>query len=658
MLCMDLADQSFWTTKKDGQVRLRMEKNSLASESPVTVHDMFLDTATKFSNSIALCSKHRDGWQVLTYMEYYEECRKAAKAFLRLGLERFHSVGIIGVNSEEWVISSLGAIMAGGFSVGILTTDSAKTCQVIAENSKVQVIVVDGTVQLQKIQGFLKSIKAVVQYKEDIRAKLPNLYSWSAFLALAVNVSDEMLDHVIDSQKPNQCCTLVYSHTTSGPPKAIMLSHDNITWTTSAIVQSLSFNCPPEGQETMVSYLPLSCFSSQLFDVWVSIYVAGVLYFAEPDALRGSLLDTLREVRPTTFYGVPQVWDRMLDKMRTTQLAASGFRRKLDAWAMRLRLRIHARQMLGQERLPLCSCLARRLTFDPARRFLGLDQCRQLFNTGIGLPMDTLLYFLSLDIPICELYSLDECTGVHALGSPGEFRPTSCGKELPGTHTKIIKQEEEGTVGAVHVWGRHVFMGYLHNKASTQETLDAYGWLHTGDMGYLDEENFLYLSGNVQEMITLKSGEKINPLPMEERLKLLIPIARYVVLVGQDAPYLCALLTLKCQVNPESGEPRDALTTEAVGFCQHLKSTSTRLTDILYDGDPIITEFINQAVNKVNSEATEPNSKIIKWRILDTDFTMESGELGANTKVKRALVTKMYQAEIENFYEEDEEEED
>ncbi|XP_076977098.1 long-chain-fatty-acid--CoA ligase ACSBG2-like isoform X2 [Tamandua tetradactyla] len=635
------AGNGFWTSQRDGEVQLRLEKDSFADEAPLTVHDMVLATTTKFAHCIALGSKQENGWHMLTYIEYYEECRRAAKAFLKLGLERFHGVGIMGSNSEEWVIASLGAILAGGLSVGILSTNSPKVCQVIAESSEIDVFVVDSDRQLQKIiqiQGSLKHLKGIIQYKEEIRMKEPNLYSWEAFLDLAKDVSDEKLDQVIDSQKPNQCCTLVYSLSGAGPPKAVMLSHDNITWTTAATVQSLSYSCPPEKQEVLLSYLPLSSIGVQLFDMWTAICVAGALYFAPPDALRGSLLDTLREVQPTSFHGVPWVWDHMRDCVKTAQLAATPFRRRVHQWAMRMGLRTNRKRMLGW------------LTFNPARTLLGLNRCLQFFNTGQGLPRDTLEYFLGLDVPIFELYGLTECTGVHTFSGHQNFRLLSCGKELPGTYTKV-QQEDAAGVGAIHIWGRHIFMGYLNDKERTREMISQYSWLHTGDLGLLDANNFLYIMGSVKDIITLKSGEKINPTPIEERVKRHVPLARYVTLVGQDAPYLCALLTLKCQVHPETGEPRNALTSEAVTLCRQLKSQSTRLTDIIGDKDPLVAEFIRQGIKAANAEVFSDCAKIVKWTVLETDFSVAGGELGATTKVKRAVVAKMYQAEIGRFYE-------
>ncbi|XP_035578050.1 long-chain-fatty-acid--CoA ligase ACSBG2-like isoform X7 [Zalophus californianus] len=557
----------YWTSKRDGEVHLRQE-DAFTSQAPITVHDMVMNTAIKYANYIALGSKHRNGWHLLTYIEYYEECRRAAKAFLKLGLERFHSVGIMGLNSEEWAIASIGAIMAGGFSVGILSTSSPKACQVIAESSEMDIFVVDNDRQLQKIiqiQGSLKHLKAIVQYKEEIRTWLQNLYSTASRKTRWIRS--------LTPKSPTSAVPWSTACRSQAPPKAMMLSHDNITWTTVATAQRLSYKCPPEEQEILVSYLPLSYMGAQLFDMWVSISVAGALYFAQPDALRGSLIDTLREVKPTLFHGVPWVWDRLLDNLKTDQLSSTPFRRRMDQWAMWLGLRTNRKRM---------------------------------FN---------------------------------------------CGKSLPNTHTKTQKHNEEG-IGDIYIWGRNIFMGYLNDEENTQEKIDAHGWLHTGDLGFLDTDEFLYVVGNARDIITLSSGERINPNPIEERVKRYIPIVRYVVLVGQDAPYLCALLTLKCQVNTDTGEPRNALTSEAVAFCRQLRSQSTRLSDIVYDGDPVVLEFISQGIDAANAEVPSDSAKIIKWTILRTDFSMVGGELGATTKLKRAMVARMYQAEIERLYEE------
>uniref|UniRef100_A0A8C5L8N4 long-chain-fatty-acid--CoA ligase n=2 Tax=Jaculus jaculus TaxID=51337 RepID=A0A8C5L8N4_JACJA len=653
----------YWTTKMDGEVQLRLQNNSQENEAPCTVHDMIMDTATKFTHYTALGSKYKKGWHLLSYIEYYELCRRAAKAFLKVGLERFHVVGIMGFNSEEWAIANIGAIMAGGITVGILTTTSSKACQVLAENLEMDVFVVDNDRQLQKliqIQGYLKHLKAIIQYKEEIQEMRPNLYSWKEFLDLADDITDERLDQVIDSQKPNQCCTLMFNIEASGIPKVMMLSHDNITWTTAAIVQSLSYKYPPEGQEVIVSYLPLNHMGPQIFDIWVTIYVAGTLYFPPSDVGKtsgimqapgtGFLMDMLREVQPTTFYGIPWVWDHMLDNLKASHLDSTAFRRKVHKWAMQLGLKANKKRMLGLTHLPLCFGMAKMLTFDPARKFLGLSKCEQFFNMGQGLPASILDFFLSLDITIFEVYGLTQCTGIHCLSSQQAFRLLSSGKSLPNTRTNVEEENKEG-IGNISIWGRNVFMGYLHDKESSSKMIDNQGWLHTEDLGFLDNDNFLYVVGTSKDIITLSSGETVNPCPIEERVKILIPIVRYAMVVGQGAPYLCILLTIKCQINMDTGEPRGTLTSEATAFCRTLHSSATRLVDVLDGRDHVITEFINKAIEAANSEVSSETEKIVKWIILDNDFSVNNGELGAMTRMRRTVVAKMYQEEIQKLYE-------
>ncbi|XP_005405787.1 PREDICTED: long-chain-fatty-acid--CoA ligase ACSBG2-like isoform X2 [Chinchilla lanigera] len=657
-------NQSYWTAERDGEVRLRLRlaEDSSAAQAPLTVHDMVLHAATKFASYIALGTKRRNHWHLVSYVQYYELCRRAAKAFLKLGLERFHTVGILGLNSEEWVIASIGAIMAGGISVGISPTTSPKACQVIAKHSEINVLVVDSNKQLEKvsqIQSSLKHLKAIVQYEDDIQTAQPNLYSWQRFLDLGGDISDETLDHIIDSQKPNQCCTFVYSLMGTSSPKVIMLSHDNITWTTAATVQSLGYKCPPFGQEVLVSYLPLSYVCAQILDMWVAIAVGGALYFSPQDAERGSeglhppgagyLTELLREVRPTTFPGTPWLWDQMMDGLRTSQLASTALRRRVDSWAMDVGLSTNTKRMFGDLHSSMSFRLAKKLTFTRARKLLGLSHCEQFFNVGTGLSRPTLDFFLSLDIPIYELYGLSECTGLHALSTRRDFRLLSCGKGLSGTRTKVKEEDEEGT-GPISIWGRNLFMGYLGDNAGTERKTDGDGWLHTGDLGFLDVDDFLYIRGKDTDLITLCSGKTVNPSPIEERVKAYIPIVHYAVVVGQDAPYLCALLTLKCQVNWETGEPCTALTSETVALCRGLGSRATRLADVIHNNDPVVAEFISKGMEAVNAEAPSESARVVKWAVLDTDFSMGGGELGVTSRLKRTTVTKLYQAEIENFY--------
>ncbi|XP_074059870.1 long-chain-fatty-acid--CoA ligase ACSBG2-like isoform X2 [Macrotis lagotis] len=641
-----------WTVQRNGEVQLRMEKFGPGSELPMTVHQFVRESVQKYGEYMALGSKIGDDWHMLSYRQYYRECWKAAKSFLKLGLERFHGVGILGFNSAEWLIADIGAIFAGGLAVGIYTTNSPEACEYVINHSKINILVVENNMQLQKIlqvKEKLSYLKAIIQYRGVIKENMPDIYSWKEFITLGESVPDSMLEEIIDSQKPNQCCTLIYTSGTTGQPKGVMLSHDNITWTSGMATSSLTLNSPPSQQEIVVSYLPLSHIAAQMMDIWLPMKIGGTTYFAQPDALKGTLPGTLREVRPTAFLGVPRVWEKMQEKMKEAGASASSFRKKVVAWAKGIGLQQNLKRMNGDTDLSLSYHLAKWLMYSKVRDALGFDRCSQFFSGAAPITKDTLEFFLSLDIPVCELYGMSESTGPHTITHRDCFRLMSCGKVIPGCKNLIYQKDGDG-VGEVCFWGRHVFMGYLDMEDKTREAIDESGWLHSGDLGKLDEDGFLYITGRIKELIITAGGENVPPVPIEDLVKEKIPIISFAMLVGDKAKFLSMLLTLKCQVNLDTGEPEDALSPEAMDFCRNLGSNSKRVSDIVNGKDPLIYEAIQKGIDAVNREATSNAQKIQKWMILGKDFSIIGGELGPTTKLKRPVVAKMYQEEIESFY--------
>ncbi|XP_054458438.1 long-chain-fatty-acid--CoA ligase ACSBG2 [Anoplopoma fimbria] len=646
-----------WTSQGDAEVRLRMGDSGLAAETPLTTNQMFTSAVERYADYTALSWKEGEQQKSLNYREYYQTCRTAAKSFLKLGLERYHGVGILGFNSAEWFISDIAAILAGGFAVGIYTTNSSEACQYVAENSKANIIVVENQKQLQKIlqvEDKLPHLKAIIQYKDALKEKRPNLYSWAEFMELGRDEPDAPLDAIISSQKPNQCCTLIYTSGTTGQPKGVMLSHDNITWTALSTCHHVGLTDATNSQEVVVSYLPLSHIAAQMIDIWVTMKVGGVTYFAQPDALKGSLVNTLKEVRPTAFMGVPRVWEKMQEKMKSVGAKSSTVRRKLAAWAKDVGLQTNLTKMNqsgAAGRTPLSYQIAKKFVFKKVRKALGLDRCSKCYTGAAPITKDTLEFFLSLDIPLYELYGMSESTGPHTISVAEAFKLTSCGKEIPGCKTKLHNPDEEGN-GEICFWGRHVFMGYLNMPDKTEESVDAEGWLHSGDLGKHDQNGFLYITGRIKELIITAGGENIPPVPIEDAVKEAVPLISNAMLIGDKRKFLSMLLTIKCQVNLESGDPEDELTPEAIELCRKLGSNTTRVSEIAGGRDRVIHAAVQKGINKVNEEAASNAQRIQKWIILDHDFSLTGGELGPTMKLKRPVVVKMYKEQIENFYKE------
>ncbi|XP_032429055.1 long-chain-fatty-acid--CoA ligase ACSBG2 isoform X1 [Xiphophorus hellerii] len=645
-----------WTTQRDGEVKLRIEDSGVAAEEPLTVNQMFAAAVDRFSDFTALKWKEGEQQKSLTYKHYYQDCRTAAKSFLKLGLERFHGVGILGFNSAEWFIADIGAILAGGLAVGIYTTNSPEACHYVAENSKANIIVVENHKQLQKIlqiEDKLPHLKAIIQYKDALKEKRPNLYSWAEFMELGRDVPDGPLDAIISSQKPNQCCTLIYTSGTTGQPKGVMLSHDNITWTAHSTGLHVQLTDATEAQEKVVSYLPLSHVAAQMVDIWVTMKAGGLTYFAQPDALKGSLVNTLKEVHPTAFMGVPRVWEKMQEKMKSVGAKSSTVQRKVAAWAKDVGLQTNLTKMnqnVAAARTPFSYQVAKKLVFKKVRKALGLDRCTRCYTGAAPITKDTLEFFLSLDIPLYELYGMSESTGPHTISKPEAFKLTSCGKEIPGCKTKLHSPDEEGN-GEICFWGRHVFMGYLNMLDKTQEAIDENGWLHSGDLGKHDN-GFLFITGRIKEMIITAGGENIPPIPIEDAVKEAVPLISNAMLIGDKKKFLTMLLTIKCQVNAETGDPEDELTPEAVELCRNLGSNATRVSNIAGGRDRTIHAAIQEGINRVNEKATSNAQRIQKWIVLERDFSVGGGELGPTMKLKRPVVLKMYREQIDNFYKE------
>ncbi|XP_059845513.1 long-chain-fatty-acid--CoA ligase ACSBG2-like isoform X2 [Hypanus sabinus] len=563
---------SWWNTGMSSAVKIRMEESGRGADSPLTVGQLFSLAVGNFGQRNALAFKVDNRWEKYTYQQYYTQCRTAAKSFLKLGLQRFHAVGILGFNSPEWFIANLGTILAGGLAVGIYTTNSPEACMYVIQDSNTEVVLVENSKQLQKIMEIrneLPHLKAIIQYKHEVEEQYPGLYTWKQFMELGSSVSEMELAEVINSQKANQCCTLIYTSGTTGAPKGVMLSHDNLTWTAFAAGKAAGLSS--EIPERVVSFLPLSHIAAQMMDIWIPLRFGATTYFAQPDALKSSLVETLKEVRPTAFLGVPRVWEKMEERLKETVAKSSALRRKIIGWA----------------------------------KDKGLQASYNLMN--------------------------------------------GCGKEVDGCKTKLVNRDEEG-VGEVCFWGRNVFMGYLNLEEQSKEALDEEGWLHSGDLGKFDKDGFLYITGRIKELIITAGGENIAPVPIEEAVKSKLPLISNAMLIGDKKKFLSILLTLKCNIDNETGAPLDELAPAAVDFCRKLGCTVTSVKEFVEKQDPTIEKAIQNGIDAVNKKATSNAQKIQKWLILARDFSIHGGELGPTLKVKRPVVARLYKEEIDGFY--------
>jgi len=587
-----------------------------------TIMETMKNTVDKDANKVALHMKVGGEWKETTWGDYYNQVRTTARAFIALGLEKGKAISILGNNCPQWFISDLAAIFAGAVPGGIYTTNSPEQCKYVAEHSEANIAVVENAEQLAKfkeIRDQLPDLKAIVLMNGSDPDD--NVYSWEDLPKLAEKVSEDELEERIKAQKPDDTCTLIYTSGTTGMPKGVMISHDNIIYVAN---QTLSLmDAGPD--EHIISYLPLSHIAEQVVSLHGPYILGCTVWFAESIDQLG---ENLTEVHPTVFVGVPRVWEKIQAKMMTAGAQNSPLKKKIAAWARKKGLEGgYAHQK--DEPMPFLYGLANKLVFSKVREKLGLDRCRLFVSTAAPISMDTLEFFLSLGIPITEVYGMSECTGPGTVSIPEPFKYETgwAGPAVPGTEISIADD------GEVLMRGRHVFKGYFKNEAATKESIDDDGWLHSGDVGKIDDRHFLKITDRKKELIITAGGENIPRQVIEGKLKA-IPVLSQAVVIGDKRKFLTALFTLDPEkieqvAADEAGSP--AKDSASAAKCKKFNA------------------YLQGKIDEVNSTLARVQT-IKKFVILPEELSIEGDELTPTMKLKRRIVNEKYAKEIESMY--------
>ncbi|OQS07070.1 long-chain-fatty-acid-CoA ligase [Thraustotheca clavata] len=638
-----------WT--RDGEVKVRIgSPGTIEGNAPQTVIDVLKKVINRHGTESAMHWKKDGQWTSMTWNEYHAKCKEFAQGLLHLGMNRFDAVSIIGFNSPEWNIANVGAILAGGIAAGIYTTNNPPACQYIAHHARAQVVVCDGLQQLDKMASIadqLPDLKALVIYNAtvppNLKCRVP-CYNFSDFLALGTPETSAILEERMQSQRPGHCCTLIYTSGTTGNPKAVMLSHDNITWTiASTLKQFENGGVTINSNSRMVSYLPLSHVAAQLLDIHLPIASGVQIYFAQPDALKGSLGATLKEVRPTIFFGVPRVWEKIAEKMWEVGKQTKGFKKVVSTWAKKKGLQKSTSAQFGSSGgIPCGFGLANSLVLSKVRAALGLDACQLCAVGAAPTPIEILKYFGSLDIPIYELFGQSECCGPQSICIPGAWKMGTVGQPIPGVEWKVIPETQE-----LVFQGRHTMMGYLGMEAETKATIDAEGWLHSGDCASIDTDGFGAITGRIKELIITAGGENIPPVLIEDAIKEELPLLSNVMVIGDKRKFLSALFTLRTIMDSD-GAPTNELDPTALEILSQIKSPAKTTQEAL--ACIKVVEYLNAGVNRANARATSRAQSIAKYHLLEQDFSLPGGELTPTLKLKRKVVIDKYAEIIEQLY--------
>ena len=352
---------------------------------------------------------------------------------------RFDSVCILGFNAPEWVIADVAAIFAGGFASGIYPTNGPEACKYILEQSNCSILVVEDGRQLDKVWALrdqLPHLKKVVQYSGV--PTHPGVLSWADLMSRGKEQEEEVLMARLRRIAINQCSTLVFTSGTTGNPKGVMLSHDNMTWNSINATQLYGME---HANTRVLSYLPLSHVAAQMVDIVAMMAVAGTTYFADKNVLKSSLLDNLQWCKPTIFFAVPRVWEKIMEKMLEKAKDVKGLKKTVSKKAKEIGLKYHTKGTNATE-----FKLFQKIYFSKVKALLGLDQCQHFMSGAAPIDRKTQSYFLSLDIRILELYGMSETTGGHTFNTVNKFKMGSVGAPLAECYKSKLLKPTNGEV--------------------------------------------------------------------------------------------------------------------------------------------------------------------------------------------------------------------
>jgi len=646
-----LPANSLTSTYPDGRVEIRFsDQDPRCQNKPISVWTMLSNTANRVPDNVALAVKRNDEWVKWSYRQYHEDVKAVAKAYIKLGLKPFHSVGILGFNAPEWHISAVAAVCAGGLAAGIYTTNSVDATRYVAEHSRANIMVVEDEEQLAKVDSVwdrLPELQTVIQYTGNTTA--PGVINWRKLVEIGQAEDDGILVERLEKQAVNQACTLVYTSGTTGNPKGVMLSQDNLTWTCQRAHEVYEWEFD---KEQVVSYLPLSHVAGTFIDIYLTMWGGGSVYFADKMALQGTLLKTLVEVKPTLFFGVPRVYEKIQEKMMEVGKKNSGLKKKVADFAKASSFDHHEALMKGLPGNSLAYKISKKVVLSQVHKALGFDKTKGFYSSAAPLSDDVFQYFQSLDMPIQELLGSSETSGPQTASTLGTgMKMGSVGKCYDSWELVCQDPDPDRGLGEIVTRGRNCCMGYLWDEPKTTELIDPQGWVHSGDLGKYDEDGFLYIGGRQKEIIVTGGGENVAPVPIEDMLKVQMKdIVSNCMVLGDKRKHLAVILTLRTVLD-ENNLPTNKLHPDVLAWAEELGAEAETVTDLLEEDNEEVKLEIMALIQKVNRKAVSNAQKVHKFMIAPKDFTLPGGELTPTMKLKRHFVNELYEKKINQMYE-------
>ena len=594
-----------------------------------TLPQVFKKCVQEYGDRVAMRKKEYGLWHDISWNEYYRQVQYAGSALLSMGLEKGDRVSIIGDNCPEWVIIDMATQCAGGVSVGVYATNAWPQVEYVVENSGSKFLFAENEEQLDKWLNFRDKAscieKVIVWDLEGLRHFEDEMViTYEALLEVGrqiVETKPDLLETRMTEVSSEDLSYLIYTSGTTGPPKGAMLTHGNLTWMGQAIKDVI----PMQDKDEVLSYLPLCHIFERLFSVIFHITYGGTVNFIENV---DTVTDNMREISPTIGYAVPRIWEKYLSAIYIRMSDATWFKKLVFYMALKIGQRRTTLRMQFKPvpyYLEALYQLAYFAVFRKLKERLGFDRMRLAITTAAPISSDVIHFFQSIGVNLIEVYGQTEVTGPTSVSELGRLKFGTVGPPLTGTEVKIAED------GEILVKSPGVFKGYYKSPEATAETLKD-GWLHSGDVGELDEDGYLKITDRKKDIMVTAGGKNITPQYIENQLK----FSSYVndaVIIGDNRKFITALI----MIDEEN----------VVKYAQDNKIQFSTYKDLTQDPD--IMKLIGKEVDNVNAGLSRVE-QIKKFTILPKRLYEEDGEVTPTMKVKRTSINEQFADLIDAMY--------
>lgn len=602
----------------------------LAIDGCTTLPALFQSRCTTQGNRTAHREKDLGIWKAYSWTDYWDHARLIGLGLLRLGLQRGRVVSILSEDRKEWLYADMGIQCVGGISSGVYTTDSASQLAYILTDSDTQFLIVENEEQLDKfldIPDGAPGVEKVIILEDeglhdlegDRYVFLPQLYELGR---LHLSEHPSLFEAEIEKTKAGDIALLIYTSGTTGAPKGAMLSHENIMAAVEGGIRAL----PTDYSAEQLCFLPLCHILERDSSIYFPLAVRSTVNFAESPE---TVFDNLREVSPHVFTAVPRVWEKVYSRVTVLSMEATGFGKLAFKASLGVGMK-RAELMQAGKPVPLTTkagyWLADKLVFRNLRQMLGLDRLRQGTSGAAPISPALLNWYRAIGVPLLEGYGMTENAGLATVNSEEANRPGSVGRAVPGVKLRIAED------GEIQTLGLNNFMGYWRNNEKTAETYSDDGWLRTGDIGKIDEDGFLTITGRLKDIIITAGGKNITPAELESRLKFSHYISDAVV-IGDKRKFLTCLIMIDQENVEKYAQDNKVPFSDFASLCR---------------AEPVV-DLIRAEVDQVNKEFARVE-QIKDFRLIDVLLTAEDEELTATMKLRRSFVEKRHKALIDDMY--------